>query len=150
MRLPFPCSSKEADLSLCSAMLRSHPTPFPYPSILLPVTWYLWELRWPSMQTKLSKGVLKSKVPGDCTVKAGHSNLSNTSCFQNSWGKGHQDYFSVTQILLKQLLRVGVWFWGFLMLLCYPGAFCLPCAVVPHALFRLECSVKGCTSWLST
>lgn len=55
------------------------------------------------MQTKLSKGVLKSKVPRDCAVKAELSNLSNTSCFQDGWGKGHQDYSSVTKILLKQL-----------------------------------------------
>lgn len=54
------------------------------------------------MQTKLSKGVLKSKVPRDCAVKAELSNLSNTSCFQDGWGKGHQDY-SLTKILLKQL-----------------------------------------------
>lgn len=67
------------------------------------------------MQTKLSKGVLKSKVPRDGAVKAEHSNLSNTSGFQDGWGKGHQDYFSVTKILLKQLLRVGCWvfFWDF-------------------------------------
>lgn len=97
------------------------------------------------MQTKLSKGVLKSKVPRDCAVKAEHSNLSNTSCFQDGWGKGCQDYFSVTKILLKQFLRVGVFrffFLGFfflvgwfLMLLCYPGVFFLPCAVLPHMLY---------------
>jgi len=70
------------------------------------------------MQTKRSKGVLKSQVPRDCSVKAEHSNLSNTSCFQDGGGKEHQDYFFVTEILLKQFLRVGVWFWVFLMLLC--------------------------------
>lgn len=99
-------------------------------------------------QTKLSKGVLKSKVPGDCAVKARHSNLSNPPCFRDGWGKGLRDYFSVTNF--EAAFESGGLVWGFLMLLCYPGAFCLPCAVVPRALFQLECSVKGCTSWLST
>lgn len=60
------------------------------------------------VQTKLSKGVLKSKVPREPAVKAEHSNLSNTSCSQDGWGEGHQDYFSVTKILLKLLLRMGL------------------------------------------
>lgn len=62
------------------------------------------------MQTKLSKGVLKSKVPRDCAVKAEHSNLSNTSCFQDDWGQGNQGYFSQSEILLKQFLREVVLF----------------------------------------
>lgn len=99
-------------------------------------------------QTKLSKGVLKSKVPGDCALEAGHGDLSNTPCFQDGWGKGLRDYFSVTNF--EAVFESGGLLWGFLVLLCYLGAFRLPCAVVPHALFRLECSVKGCTSWLST
>lgn len=112
VQLPFPCSSKEADLSLCFTMLLSHPTPFPYPSVLPSVTWYLWELRWPSCRQSFQRGCWKAKSLEIALSRQGTVILA-TLCFQDGWGKGHQDYFSVTKILLKQFLRVGVWFWVF-------------------------------------
>lgn len=105
------------------------------------------------MQTKLSKGVLKSRVPRDCAVKGERSNLSNTSCFQDGGGKGHQDYFSVTKILLKLFGRVGVCFWlsgGFdaaLLAWCFLSSMCNSST---HALLWLQRGVKGWASWLST
>lgn len=92
------------------------------------------------MQTKLSKGVLKSKVPRDCAVKAEHSNLSNTSCFQGGWGQGNQDYFSITKILLKQLLRAGFLFGVFGC--CYASSV----FSLFHVQFFNTCSIVA-TAW---
>lgn len=98
------------------------------------------------MQTKLSKGVLKSKVPRDCAVKAEHSNLSNTSCFQGGWGQGNQDYFSLTKILLKQLLRAG-FLDAAMPVQCFLSS---TCSSSTHAQLWLQHGVKGWASWLST
>lgn len=96
------------------------------------------------VQTKLSKGVLKSKVPRDCAVKAEHSNLSNTSCFQDDWGQGNQVYFSQSKTLLKQFLRVLVLFrWWFFGVFCFFFGCCYASSVssffnvqyaIPHVL----------------
>lgn len=91
------------------------------------------------MQTKLSKGVLKSKVPRDCAVKAEHSNLSNTSCFQDDWGQGNQGYFSQSKILLKQFLREVVLF---LLRFFYFYLFIFVAAMLAQCLLSSTCSMQ--------